>query len=261
MPSVFPFKLLTIFIVLVLLAACGGGADEDPPLVIAVASNALPALEEITREFEKRSGVQTTLSSGASGILYRQIRQGAGFDLFLSADDEYIQALAEEGIVSPGSTTTFALGQLVLVAARGISPPIDSIGDLADERVRKVSIANPAHAPYGRAAREALQNSGVWEHVEPRLVLGENVGQAFRFVTSGNAEAGLVPLSLAVSGEWPYEQIPRSLHQLIRQDAGMIVRSEMKEQAREFLDFLSTETAETILQRHGYSLPNEGGGE
>jgi molybdate transport system substrate-binding protein len=235
-------------------------AAADVP-TIAAASDLQFALEEAAALFRKESGRDLKLAFGSSGNFFRQIRQGAPFQLFFSADEKFVQDLASEGLTE-GEGDLYALGRIVIITPRGspVKPDTDLAelrAALADGRLKKFAIANPEHAPYGRRAEEALRHAGLWEALEGKLVLGENVSQAAQFALSGAAEAGIVAYSLAlapeVSARAEFELIPDDWHQPLRQRMALLKGS--GETARLFYDFMKSPSGRGILKRYGFVLP------
>ena len=229
---------------------------------VAAASDLDYAASEIVTSFEKKTGCEVRLSMGSSGNFLTQIENGAPFDVFLSADIAYPKKLEAEGLAAPGSTYLYAKGKIVLWTRKDSRMDISKgLEGLRDSSVRKISIANPEHAPYGRAAEEALRRSGVYDVVKDRLVLGENTSQAAGFVESGNADAGIVALSIAASpamkGEGRYEAIPENLYTPIEQGAVVMRAAPHPKQARLFLDFIKLPTTVAMLERYGFVLPGK----
>lgn len=233
---------------------------EEPP-AIAAAADLKFALTEITERFIAETGRQVKLSFGSSGNFARQIEQGAPFQLFLSADESYVVRLAGQGLtVDEG--TLYAIGRIVVFAPTG-SPvrtdaKLEDVGvALADGRLKRFAIANPEHAPYGRAAREAMQRAGIWEQAQPKLVLGENASQAAQFATSGSAQAGIIPYSLAlapaVATRGTYALIPEDWHRPLRQR--MVLLKGAGDTARRVYDYLRQPEGRAILERYGFVLP------
>lgn len=222
-------------------------------LGIAAASDLSFALKEIAAEFEKETGVRPVISFGSTGLLSRQIEEGAPFDVFLAADTASILALSRAGRVMLGTAAIYAEGRLALVSKRGPGIKAVRIEDLSMPRIRRVAVANPAHAPYGKAAVEALQNSGVFEAVKVKLVYGENVRQALQFVETGDADAGIVALSIAGVAGVEYSEVPPSLHEPINQAAAVIAGSRNTDMAREFVRFLFAPVSRAILERHRFT--------
>ncbi len=202
-----------------------------------------------------------TLSFGSSGNLYSQIQSGAPFDLFFSADEEYPKKLASAGLVDPASLRIYALGHLVLWVPK--TSPLDpeklQMELLAEPTVKRIAIANPQHAPYGRAAIAALDHYGLKSRVAERLVLGENVSQAAQFVQSGNAQAGLIALSLAESpamkSAGKYWVLPSGTYPELKQAAVVISSSKHKTAAQAFLDFVLSPEGAAILRKYGLTPP------
>jgi molybdate transport system substrate-binding protein len=229
-------------------------------VTVAAASDLTYAMNEISANFQKETGCVIRLSLGSSGNFLTQIENGAPFDVFFSADIAYPKKLESEGLAAPGSTYLYAVGKIVLWTRD--DPHLDVSKDFAllrDPAVKKIAIANPEHAPYGRAAEEALRKTGLYEAVKDRLVLGENISQAAQFVESGNAQVGIIALSLAVSPEMKdkgqYWIIPEKLHAPIEQGA-VVVRSAANPQgARQFLDYIKRPATVALLERYGFVLP------
>lgn len=238
-------------------------AGEAP--VIAAASDLQFALSEIAQQFERQTGHRLRLSYGSSGNFYHQILQGGPFQLFLSADEDYVLRLAAQGRTEDRGTL-YAVGRIVLFVPKG-SPlePDGRLEDLAralDEgRLRRFAIANPEHAPYGRAAEAALRRRGLWEKIAPRLVLGENVSQAAQFAASGSAQGSIIAYSLALSpklqGLGRFALIPEDWHPPLRQR--MVLVRGAGEVARLFYRYLQSSDAREVFRRYGFVLPAEGG--
>ena len=225
---------------------------------VAVASNFVPALELVAKKFEASSGHRLTVSSGSSGKLYAQIKNGAPFDVLLSADAERPQKLEEDHLAIAGTRFTYALGRLALWSAR--ADMVDGEGQvLTQGQFKHLAIANPKTAPYGEAALETLRKMGILDALQARLVQGENIGQTFQFVASGNAELGLVSLAQvrAAQGKFQgsYWVVPQTLHQPIAQQAVLLAKGRDNPVAGEFLKFLTGKDAHAIIESLGYGLP------
>lgn len=239
-------------------------AQTPAPPIIAAAANLDGALARITQAFTAQTGQAVRVTLGSTGNLARQIRQGAPFALFLSADEATPLALHAEGLtVDEGRV--FALGRLALVVATGSPLAADgTLADLAaalaDGRVTRFAIANPDHAPFGIAARQALQHAGLWDAVQPHLVLGENVAQAAQFALSGNADGGLVALSLALSPAaqalGAHQAVPEGFHAPLVQRM-VLLGADPDPVAQAFHDFLLGPQARAIFAELGYGLPAE----
>ncbi|MDP3084448.1 MAG: molybdate ABC transporter substrate-binding protein, partial [Rubrivivax sp.] len=207
-----------------LLLACSGLAGAQDVPVVAAASDLKFALDEVIDSFRQQSGRTLRVSYGSSGNFYRQIAQDAPFQLFLSADEAFVFKLADQGLTADRGAL-YAIGRIVLFAPTGSPLGVDAdFSDLrralADGRLKKFAIANPEHAPYGRAAMQALQSAGLWQAIEPRLVLGENVSQAAQFAASGSTQGGIFALSLALAPVFARAGtqvlIPQSMHEPLR---------------------------------------------
>jgi molybdate transport system substrate-binding protein len=236
-------------------------------ITVAAASDLTFAINEIAANFEKETGCSVKLSYGSSGNFLTQIENGAPFDVFFSADIAYPKKLEADGLAAPRSTYLYAVGKIVLWTRKDSKLDLaKGLNALRDPAVKKIAIANSAHAPYGRAAEEALHKAGVYDAVKDRLVLGENISQAAQFVQSGNAEAGIIALSLAASptmkDDGRYEKIPEDLYAPIDQGAVVLRAAPNPRGARMFLDFVKIPASAQILERFGFTLPpaNSSGG-
>ncbi|HEX3319965.1 MAG TPA: molybdate ABC transporter substrate-binding protein [Terriglobales bacterium] len=232
-------------------------------ITIAAAADLNAALTEIVRQYSATPNVSVKLSFGASGNLFNQIRNGAPFDIFFSADEDYPKQLIEQGLAEKNTLYRYAVGRLVLWVPTDSPVDIDHKGlqSLNDPYFKKIAIANPQHAPYGRAAVAALRTAGVYDQISDRLVLGENVSQAAQFVESGNAQAGLVALSHALApamkGKGRYWEVPLNLYPTLNQAAVILSHSQNKAAAMRFLEYLNTAPAQSVLKNYGFSHPSE----
>ncbi len=234
--------------------------SEAQPLSVAAAADLQAVLPALVRQFESTSGRTVRLTFGSSGNFFSQIENGAPFDVLLSADIDYPRALVADGKADGGSLYAYGVGRLVLWTRHGSGIDVARGLQVAtDPTVQRIAIANPAHAPYGRAAIAALAAAGVHDEVRGKLVLGENVSQAAQFVRSGNAQLGLLALSLALSPALKetgrYALVPSTLHPPILQGAVIVSASREKTLARQFLDFLQTVGATTQLRAFGFEKP------
>jgi len=241
-------------------AAVTGPQRPCGVVTIATAADLIYAMNELIAQFEKASGCKGRLSTGSSGNFSSQIENGAPFDLFFSADVDYPRKLEAEGLAVPGTVFVYGIGKIVLWVRNESRLDVSKgVTALRDPSVRKIAIANPQHAPYGRAAEEALRKSGVYDAVKDRLVLGENISQAAQFVESGNADAGILALSLAVSPglkeQGRYSKIPENLYAPIEQGAALLRASPNPQAARAFLEFVKTPDAAAVLERYGFTVP------
>lgn len=258
MRSAFDARAIRACLCLLLLAACTQSRAES--LTLAVAANFAPTMQALIAAYPAQSGVHLRMATGSSGKLYAQIRHGAPFHALFSADQAVPQALLNDGLAVSGSRFTYAVGSLVLWSARAEVEAGAAL--LRSGAFRRLALANPRLAPYGRAAEEVLRAFAQLDS-RARWVVGENVAQAYQFVHSGNADAGLLARSL-VLGEgrlpggsvWP---VPAELHAPIRQDAVVLLPGRDQPVLAGFIRFLASERARQIIQAHGYSLPREDG--
>jgi len=232
-------------------------------IVVAAAADMSGALPQLVETYTKKTGQTVKVTLGSSGNLTNQIRNGAPFDVFFSADEEYPQQLIAEGLASKDTLYRYAVGRLVLWVPGDSPLDLSKVGmkALLDPSVKKISIANPATAPYGRAAEAALRHFGIYNQVSSRLVLGENVSQAAQFVESGNAQAGLIALSHALApamkDKGRYWTVPLDVYPTLNQAAVVLSRSKQQEAARRFLEFVRSPEASSLLSSYGFSVPGD----
>lgn len=229
-------------------------------ITIAAAADLKFAMEEIVASFRKtHPDDQVDAVYGSSGMFHTQIRQGAPFDLFFSADIAFPQRLAVEGLAA-SAVRPYARGRLVLWSISRDASRM-TMADLADTSLKKIAIANPQHAPYGQRAEQALRAAGLWDKVKDRLILGENIAQTAQFVHTGNAEVGLIALSLALSkvltSKGSYALIPDTLHEPLEQGFIVTRRAAGNPLARKFADFFDSAEARRVMIRYGFVLPGE----
>ena len=244
--------------VVCLLLACRATAAQG--LTVAAASDLQSALPVIVAQFEKDTGQHVRLTFGSSGNFFAQIENGAPFDVFLSADVDYPKRLERSGLAERGSLLEYATGRLVLWTRTDSGVDVrGGLTVLASARVRRVAIANPAHAPYGRAAVAALRHEGLYERVREKFVLGENISQAAQFAQSGSVDVGVLALSLALSptlrSSGTYVDIPESWHPPIAQAAVVLASSQQRALARQFIACLKTPEGMRILRSYGFAIP------
>lgn len=244
-----------VFLWLLFWALCPATSVAEE-VRVAVAANFLATLDEIVITFEQDTGHTAAVSSGSSGKLYAQIKNGAPFDVFFSADVMRPKLMEEEGLAVQGSRFTYAVGRLTLWGPARVEG--NGISMVLSDRVEHVAIANPKTAPYGTAAKEVLQALGFWERLQNRLVRGENVGQTFHFVFSKNAQLGFVALSQVMGpkvdeagSRW---DVPTHLYTPLRQQAVLLRNGRRNEAARAFLDYVKGITSRNIIERFGYGL-------
>ena len=231
---------------------------QQPQLNIAAAADLKFAMTDLAAAYEKQSGVKLNLTFGSSGNFFAQIQNGAPFDIFFSADSDYPHKLNLAGFVLPSSADAYAIGKLVLwsPANTNLNPEKSGWQSLLDPSVKKIAIANPDHAPYGRAAIEAIKNSGLYERVKDKLVFGDNIGQTAQFVQSGNAQIGILAESLILSpsfGPGHSWKIPQQQYTPLIQSVVALKSSAHKDTALAFLAWIKTPPAQAVFQKYGFS--------
>jgi molybdate transport system substrate-binding protein len=252
----------------------GGGTSPEPggappprsdpkrTLTIAAASDLKFALDELVKEFRaKHSGADIQVSYGSSGNFLAQISNGAPFDVFLSADVAYPRKLAEQGLVSEDGVFSYAVGRIVVWVPKDSPLAVETLGmkALLEPSARRIAIANPQHAPYGRAAEAAMKSLGVHDTVKDKLVLGENIAQTAQFVQSGSADVGIIALALALAPvmkqEGRYWEVPLDAYPRMEQGGAILKQARDVELAKQFRDYLLGTEGKELLKRYGFFLP------
>jgi len=237
-----------------------GVAASD--ISVAAAADLQTVLPTIAQRFQAASGRAVGLTFGSSGNFFSQIQNGAPFDVFFSADVEYPRRLEAAGLAEPGSLITYATGRIVVWWRRDSGLRITALDALTDARIRRIAIANPEHAPYGRAAVAALRHERVYDRVRGKIVHGENVSQAAQFVDSGNADVGIIALSLALDASLKqrgsYFDVPAADYAPIQQAAVVLRAATNKQAAREFLALFRTPDVIRLMQSFGFAPPSPG---
>ncbi|HEX7125926.1 MAG TPA: molybdate ABC transporter substrate-binding protein [Thermodesulfobacteriota bacterium] len=243
----------------VALPRAPAGAAPAPTLTVFGASDLAFAFEAIVPRFERATGARVTLVLGSTGNLAKQIENGAPADAFFAANVGFVDALAASSAVRPESRTLYARGRIVLATTRRSGLRLSSLTDLRRPEVKRIAIANPEHAPYGQAAREALETAGLWDEVRPRLVYGENIRHTLQYLQSGAVEAAIVALSIADVPGIDSVPIDASLHRPIDQAAAVTTRSRQPDLALAFIRFVTGPEGRPIMERYGFALPPSGG--
>jgi molybdate transport system substrate-binding protein len=249
-----------VFLTLALMLAAGSGARAQPvapAITVYAASDLDMAFREIKPIFEKAAGTRVTLVMGSTGNLAKQIEHGAPADVFFAANETFVDDLQRAGAVIPQTRALYAQGRIVLATPTKSTVAVRELTDLLRPEVRRVAIANPAHAPYGRAAQEALESVGVWERLKPKLVYGENIRHTLQFVETGAVEAGIVALSVAGVPDVRSVPIDPKLHKPLNQVAAVVKRSARPELGVAFIQFLNGPEGRPIMKRYGFFLPGE----
>jgi len=245
---------------LLLLLSCNAGKGaRGAELTISAAADLTPAFQELGKLFEQQNATKVVFNFGSTGQLTQQIEQGAPVDLFAAANLSFIDELEQKGLIFPDTKALYAQGRLTIWTRKDSPNQIDRVEDLASPALKRIAIANPEHAPYGVAAREALQHAGVWETVLPKLVYGENIAQTLQFAESGNVDAAIVALSLSINSDGKWKVVPAELHNPLNQALAVIKGARNEAAARKFADFINATEGRRIMRKYGFALPGEEG--
>ncbi len=259
---------VTAFLALVVLfftaLSCHPKPAEPDELVVAVASNLGDVFQALSRDYEKQTGTRITLSVGATLNLAQQLRHGAPFDLFVSADRETPLKLSQEGHLIPESVTVYARGRLVVWTSGSNGVGVEKLDDLLDAGITRIGVASPQVAPYGKAAQEALEAVGLWKRLLPKVVFGGHVKHVQQFAASGNVEAAFLPFSLvssvasgsSIGGR--YFPVDARLYSPLDQALGVVASSANQEEAQRLADFVGSTRGRAFLKRAGYQVGSEG---
>jgi molybdate transport system substrate-binding protein len=226
-------------------------------LTVAAAADLQFAFTEIGELYEQETGNKVIFSFGSTGQLAQQIDNGAPFDLFAAANISFVDDLAKKERVLPETVALYARGRIVLAVNREAGVSAVTLEDLLSDTITRIAIANPDHAPYGVAAKESLISAGVWEQIEDKIVYGENVRQTLQFIQTGDAQVGIVALSVADVPEITWTLLDDSLHNPLDQALGVVTSSPHKEEAKRFAEFINGPIGRPIMQKYGFVLPGE----
>jgi molybdate transport system substrate-binding protein len=249
-------KALTVLVGIGLALLAGTGAAA-PSLTVFAAADLAFAFKELVPLFERATGATVKLVVGSTGNFAHQIDAGAPADVFFAANAEYVDGLARNDRVIPSTRTLYAQGRIVLATPKQATVRLTTLEQLTDPKVRKIAIANPQHAPYGKAAEQALRTTGIWDSVKAKLVYGENIRHTLQFIQSGAVDAGIVALSVANVPELSAVPIDHKLHAPLNQVAAVVRRSQAPELALAFIQFVNGPEGRPIMKRFGFLLPGE----
>ena len=255
------------FVTMVLVMGVSGGFVQAGEISIAAASDLNFAFKEVVAEFEKKTGHTVKLSLGSSGNFFAQLSNGAPFDLFFSADISYPKKLEEAGLAEPGTLYLYAIGRIVIWVPKGSPIEVGTLGikALQHPSVKKIAIANPKHAPYGRAAVAAMEHYALYEQVKDKLILGENISQTAQFVQTGGADIGIIALSLAVASAMRetgiFWEVPLEAYPRLEQGAVVLKTAKDLKTARAFLDYIKSPEGTAVFKRYGFFLPEKASAE
>jgi molybdate transport system substrate-binding protein len=235
---------------------------QEPPrqpvsLTISAAADLAFAFQELGTLFEKETGTKVVFNFGSTGQLAQQIEQGAPVNLFAAANVAFVAELEQQGLILPDTKALYARGRITLWTRADSPLHLERLEDIARPEVKHVAIANPQHAPYGIAAREAMQSVGIWETVQPKLVLGENVRQTLFYAETGNVDVAIVALSLSIQIEGRWVLVPEELHKPIDQALAVIKGTRHEQEARRFAGFINGPTGRPVMRKYGFVLPGE----
>lgn len=226
-------------------------------LTVSAASDLTAAFTEIGTLYTEQTGVGTVFNFGSTGQLAQQIDKGAPIDVFAAANVSYVDDLEQKGLVLSGTKVLYAIGRLTLWTRTDSPLHIERLEELAGPEIQHIAIANPEHAPYGVAAQQAMQSVGIWDKVQSKLVLGENVSQALQYAQTGNVDVAIAPLSLSTQGDGRWVLIPENLHSPIKQGMAVIKSTVHEREARAFVEFIDSQQARQIMRKYGFVLPGE----
>jgi len=255
-------RVLPALFALTALLNIGVAPADAGELKVAAAADLTFAFKDVGARFEKQTGNSLKLTYGSSGNFFSQIQNGAPFDLFFSADVSYPQKLEAAGLTEPGTIYDYATGKLVMWVPNASKLDLSrGLSVLLDSGIRKIAVANPLHAPYGAAAVAALHHAGIYDQVKDKFVLGENISQTAQFVQSGNADVGLLALSLALAPAMKtsgrYVEVPASDYPPLIQAGVILKSSKNKELANQFLKFLKEPGTVALMEQYGFAVPTD----
>lgn len=272
-----PRPIIVFMLAVLVLTACASGrvpaatpttapaptaetaASTGVTLTVAGAADLTPAFQELGVLFTEQTGIEVVFNFGSTGQLTQQIEQGAPVDVFAAANQSYIDDLEQAGLVIPDTVALYAQGRLTIWTRADSPLSFSTINDLTQKGVSRIAIANPEHAPYGVAARQALESAGLWETVQPKLILGENVAQTLQYAETGNVDVAIVALSLSIAAGdvGRYVLIPGELHNPLDQALAVVNSTEHEAEARQFAAFVNSQAGRDVMRRYGFILPGE----
>lgn len=230
---------------------------KSPEITVAAASDLAPAFEELGRLFEQESGTKVIFNFSSTGTLAKQIQNGLPVDVFAAANVAFVDELEKQGLILPDTKTRYAVGRITLWVRADSPLTVERLEDLTRPEIKHIAIANPEHAPYGMAAREALQRVNLWDALQAKLVLGENVRQALQYAETGNADVSITALSLSLQSKGRWTLVPADLHRPLEQALTVIKSSAHEKEARQFALFINGPQGRPVMQRYGFILPGE----
>ncbi len=254
------YRALALFIVVLVLVssmACRSSPSAPVTLTVSAAADLTPAFEELGKLFENETGIKVTFNFGSTGQLTQQIEQGAPVDLLAAANVRFVEELERQNLIFPDTKALYAQGRITIWTRSDSPLKLEQPQDLVKPEVRRIAIANPEHAPYGEAARQALQSAGIWDRVSSRLVFGENISQTLQYAETGNVDVAIVALSLSVNSQGRWVLISDQLHQPLNQALAVIKSTRHETEARRFAGFINSPEGRPIRRKYGFVLPGE----
>jgi molybdate transport system substrate-binding protein len=260
------------FLLLALISVISVGglsiASQQPPvavaqarkpvtLIVSAAADLNYVFPEIGKLWEQQTGSKVTFNFGSTGQLAQQIERGAPADVFAAANRKFVEDLDQKGLILSNTKKLYAIGRITLWQRQGGSHNLKSVKDLMKPEIKRVAIANPDHAPYGVAAREALQSVGIWNAIQPKLVLGENVRQTQQYAETGNVDVAIVALSISANRPGKWTLIPADLHKPLEQMLAVPKNAPNPEQAKQFAAFINGKQGRPLMRKYGFVLPGE----
>lgn len=244
----------TLTILFFLALASLSSASE---VLVSAASDLTGAFKEIGEMYEKDTGNRVIFNFGSTGILAQQIEGGAPIDLFAAANKRYVDDLERKGLIIPETKRVYAIGRIVLASPKG-GAKLNSVEELTRPEIKRIAIANPSHAPYGMAAKEAMEKTGVWNKVKDKVVYAENIRQAMQYLETGNVDAAILALSVTIGSDINYTPIPQDLYSPIEQTLAVIKGGKNEKKGRELAEFINGPKGRAVMDRYGFGLPSEG---
>ena len=254
------YRAVALVLALALSTACGSSPSvKDGPvtLTVSAAADLTPPFEELGKLFTNDTGTKVTFNFGSTGQLTQQVEQGAPVDLLAAANVSFVEDLEKQNLIIPDTKALYAEGRITLWTRSDSPLKLERVEDLAKPEVHHIAIANPEHAPYGQAAREALQSAGIWDRVSSRLVFGENISQTLQYAETGNVDVAIVALSLSVNSKGRWVLISDQLHKPLKQAMAVIRGTRHEAEARRFAGFVNSPQGRTVMRKYGFVLPGE----
>jgi molybdate transport system substrate-binding protein len=255
------WNYLFICVLVGLIAALGlahmSPSSRQITLTVAAAADLHDVLPEIGKLWEQETGQRVRFHFGSTGQLAQQIERGAPVDLFAAANKKFIEDLEQKGLIFADTKALYGIGRITLWQRQGSTLPIRNIQDLTQPHIKRIAIAHPDHAPYGVAAREALQSAGIWEHIQPKIVFGENVRQTQQYAETGNVDVAIVALSISVNRPGIWTLIPPHFHRPLEQVLAVPKSAPHPTQARQLAHFINSEKGRILMRQYGFVLPGE----